>query len=380
MTMIIHHIPALTGDCFLIEPDNGNCILIDCGFQSTYHNELKLLLVRLRNKGCRIVLMIITHIDDDHIGGAIPLISENGDATNPQVIPIDNIWFNGLFDICMKSNKIRSHILDELPDEDSEKIHRLKNRLSRMVSAGDGYISATRAETFEKLCRSYHYNICSVSSGVNEQLGGYSIRVLSPGEKELHKFENWIDSNLIDTLGRNYRLGKRNFIDFIMTMIMACGKDNDTEIRKEYISLDTEGPEDWLNTSRLAEMNAVNRASIVADIRYNGLKLLFTGDSESADWIERAATDYDLVKISHHGTTRPNLSLLQHIHMSRALISTNGLRNDHPENEFLARLITSGVKDIYFNYNVRQKDKLILWQKDYSYRAHFCEHEVRLKE
>ena len=91
----IHILPANAGDCFLIEFNNNECILIDTGFKETYYNYLKPLLIELKKIGKKITLLVITHIDKDHIGGAKRLLEENGDYTNPNIIKIENIWFNG---------------------------------------------------------------------------------------------------------------------------------------------------------------------------------------------------------------------------------------------------------------------------------------------
>ena len=376
-SIIVHHIPALSGDCFLIEPDNGKCILIDCGYASTYRDELKSLLVRLNGKGCRVALMIITHIDDDHIGGAIPLIQDNGDAGNPQIIPIDNIWFNGLYDLCTGSPALCSHIVKELPEESDYRVSMLHKQMIRLIGSGDGWISATKSESFEKLCASFHYHVNDTMAGESIDLDGCSVRVLSPGMKEIKSFENWIDTNLVQQLGGNYKLQNDNFLEFVIDMVMILGREDESYVESQYISAVTESPDDWINTSSLAEMNSVNRASIVVDIRYKGISLLFTGDSESMDWIEKADKNYDLVKISHHGTTKPNLALLNHIHMSKAVISANGSKG-HPEKELLARLIKNGVNDIYFDYDVRQKENLLAWQIRYGCTVHFCEREIML--
>ena len=70
----IHFMKALSGDCFLIELEDKRCILVDCGYKSTYENELKPLLVKLREEGGRISLFVVTHMDEDHIGGAITFL------------------------------------------------------------------------------------------------------------------------------------------------------------------------------------------------------------------------------------------------------------------------------------------------------------------
>lgn len=64
-TCRIHFIKAMSGDSFLIELGDGHCILIDCGYRSTYESELKPILQRLHNEGCRLDLLIITHMDED---------------------------------------------------------------------------------------------------------------------------------------------------------------------------------------------------------------------------------------------------------------------------------------------------------------------------
>ena len=71
-------------------------------------------------------------------------------------------------------------------------------------------------------------------------------------------------------------------------------------------------------------MNEVNRMSIVIEIESDETSMLFTGDSESEDWVKRAKPQYDVVKLSHHGSTKPNIKLLESIRIEKALISTNG--------------------------------------------------------
>ena len=91
----IHILPANAGDCFLIEFNNNECILIDTGFEETYYKYLKPLLIELNEKGKKIILLVITHIDKDHIGGAKKLLEENGDYNIPNIIKIENVWYNG---------------------------------------------------------------------------------------------------------------------------------------------------------------------------------------------------------------------------------------------------------------------------------------------
>lgn len=66
-------------------------ILIDGGYADTYYNYLKDILADLSAKGKRIQLLVITHIDADHIGGIQAFLRENGDADNPVIIGVDEV-------------------------------------------------------------------------------------------------------------------------------------------------------------------------------------------------------------------------------------------------------------------------------------------------
>lgn len=66
----IHMFPAEIGDSFLIEVGNSaiNHILIDCGTATAWKTNIYPALLKIC---CVLDLMVITHIDRDHIGGAI---------------------------------------------------------------------------------------------------------------------------------------------------------------------------------------------------------------------------------------------------------------------------------------------------------------------
>lgn len=129
----VHFLPARAGDCLVLELDNKNCILIDCGYPSTYREELKPLLQKLAKDGCRISLMILTHIDEDHISGAISFIEENGDAENPQIIQVDEIWHNGIFNTVLQSELFLKHKREKVPKGQPEKYRRTRGLLKKQL-------------------------------------------------------------------------------------------------------------------------------------------------------------------------------------------------------------------------------------------------------
>ena len=373
---IIHLLKAESGDCVLLQLANKRCILIDCGYKSTYEYELKPLLLRLSSEDYVISLLIITHYDEDHIGGAISFLKDNGDNLNPNIIQIEEIWFNGIFNLIKHSTILQKHVVEKLSSKNEEKYGKVFEQFLGLIGSGAGLISANLAQTFELLCEENHYNLNSINDGrpivegVRLKQGEYSIRCLNPNQKLLLNLEFCIDS-----LGPNYELKKKDFLTFLQNMLLSMGREAISDIPVSQIGVSPIDIDSWIGTSSLAPMNDVNRASIVVEMSYKGRKFLFMADSESSDWIKVASNKYDFVKISHHGTTKPNIALLENIKFNKAFISTNGRRN-HPEDEFLARLIKSDVSELYFNYDIRRKAILSNLELTYKYKTYFGKSKI----
>ena len=104
--LTVSFLQAFNGDCiFLSLLDNENIIrniLIDGGTGNTYETAknskskredgpLKIIIEDLVSKGQNIDLLILTHIDDDHIGGLLRWFSVDPNATKI----VKEVWFNG---------------------------------------------------------------------------------------------------------------------------------------------------------------------------------------------------------------------------------------------------------------------------------------------
>src|ERR1700742_254641 len=88
----IEMLPASDGDCLWIEygePDRPNRILIDTGTPATYQT-LNQKITELDPKDRRFELFIVSHIDNDHIGGSIRLLDQP-----PEGVEFGDVWFNG---------------------------------------------------------------------------------------------------------------------------------------------------------------------------------------------------------------------------------------------------------------------------------------------
>ena len=390
---IIHFLPAKAGDCFVIEFVNKECIIIDCGFKTTYKEYLRPLLINLKNKGCRVTLLLITHIDQDHIEGAIAFLQDNGLANEPNIISIDNIWFNGFFNTLLNRSEFMERIKNySIKEEQTEKEKEILNDLLIQIPGESKKISAKHSLSFEELClkNGYCLNTQFLDKTVKRidnkyqqirnrsvQIGECKLIVLSPTDKELNDLANKLNLEMIRTFGVDYVISSGyQFIKLLeLFMELKTEKCNN----EEYISVNSEDLKDWIGTSSMAPMNVINKASIVIEIQYKDIKMLFTGDSDSSLWYKLIDKKYDVIKLSHHGTASPNKELLKNSKADKILISTNGGHgNKHPERETLAQVILEGNNKIYCNYSIPQKDVLDKLQFKYGYQIIYDKREIEL--
>ena len=381
----VHFLPARAGDCFVLEFENKKCILIDCGYSITYREELKPLLQKLAKKGCRISLMIITHVDEDHILGAISFLEENGDVEHPRIIQVDEIWHNGIFNTIMNSELFRRREAEDISEETVTKYKTVCGILKKQMQGERGTISAPQSKMFEEICAKYHYRVndrfdkgCVVKNQ-SCRLGDCEIQILSPGMTELEKLQKKLDRELIRTFGKDYLWKRTEEFEQLLTLIAFYrGKEEQRTFTKQQIAAGTRDIREWIGTSNLASMNEINCASIVIVIRYRSLKLLFMGDSESELWIEQIEPQYDLIKVSHHGSTKPNLAWMEGTRAKKLLVSTNGGNHRHPEDDFLARIMMGKFDELYFNYDIHRKPVILAMQEKYHFKAEFRKREIVL--
>jgi beta-lactamase superfamily II metal-dependent hydrolase len=337
----IEMLQADFGDCLLIEYGNPELpfrILIDGGTAGTYAT-LKQRLLKIPEGKRRIELLVVTHIDADHIGGALALLKNYKELG----LEIGDVWFNGY------------------------------NQLSDILGAkqGEDLIAVLFAKNLPW----------------NKAFGGHAVVILP--EKPLPEVQ--IEGGATLTLLSPYRLQLENLHDKWKEVIEGAGLipgQPDQKVIEKYKEADDNLGEpkiDHLMNSTFKQDTAVaNGSSIAFILEYRGKKILFGADAYSPillESLERMAPDekvsLDAFKVPHHGSKgNLNLSLLAKINCSRYLISTSGQRFGHPDMESIARIVGSKKKaTLYFNYRSKfteaweNKD----WQKEYEYSTMYCQ-------
>lgn len=359
--MIVEIFPAINGDCFLVHTNEG-IFLIDCGYSSTYKDHLKAALLELKKQGKNIKRFIITHIDEDHIQGAISFLIENGASDNPQVIAIEQIWHNSYRHLHSKRAAGKVSAIGESILKSSFKT--LDDNTVKPISARQGSTLAALIlkngyswnADFEGNAFSIdHYPVVILSDEV-------SIELLSPTDSALERLEKYWQKELYK-LGFREKITSQEIFDDAFEFILMKEKvipDSESSNKVSASEFDVE-------KLKLKECDpdksAKNGSSLAFILNADGKKLLFMGDAIPAILLDslgkKFATEskpiqFDLVKLSHHGSYSNNspelFGIIDSVHY---IISTKGESQPHPSKPTLAWIIgrpTTIERKIIFNY------------------------------
>jgi len=294
-------------------------MLVDGGPPDTWP-VLKRRLERLPGEDRRLDLVVVTHIDSDHIGGIIPLFVEG-----VRGLAIDEVWFNG-----------QQH----LPDERGH---------SRSVVEGESLTVALTGSVAGS--SSFAWNTTTsgaaiATSGEGEFLeipvpDGPLITVLSPTPKRLAILRSrWVTER-----------------------IRACrGESDETPVPPQPLAKLT-NLEELTEPTAPRDMKAPNGSSIAFLLEYRGASCLLTGDAFGnvlgaglyglAKHRGVDAITVDVFKLPHHGSKGNVISdLIALAPAASYLVSTNGDTFHHPDDAALARAVLSGPREsrLCFNY------------------------------
>ncbi|CAA0182846.1 MBL fold metallo-hydrolase [Tenacibaculum maritimum] len=355
---------ASEGDAFLVSfgQDENINLLIDMGLSETYNNHIKRDLISLNERAKSIQLLVITHIDKDHIEGAISFLKENGNNSN--IIKVEEVWHNSYRHLQFDKQKT-----DKIPKEEVRSLNLVKHQNSNILKR-DG-ISDTSVEEGVTLAgliyeNKYKWNhmfnekaIC-YEEKINNTIKDVKFILLSPDHKKLKKLsKKWEDK--LDSIFHNFELSDEKIFDDAYELFMQNLNESEVETK------DTASSKDLFDIEKLAmkeenEYTATNGSSISFIIEYKEKKMLFLADSQSNIICKNMNKlkdsgynlNFDLVKISHHGSNKNTSNkLLSLFDSKRYLISTDGKKHSHPNLEVIAKIIkkeSTHVKEIIFNY------------------------------
>ncbi|BCA62678.1 hypothetical protein HMP09_1912 [Sphingomonas sp. HMP9] len=320
MTFHLSVLPAMDGDCLLLTFGvDGNCrhVVIDGGRASAYAHLKKRFKAVAGDKG-EVELLVLTHIDADHIDGVLKIANDDAQPLRPK-----HVWYNGYDQMAG---------IQPFGFAQGDEYSRLIGE--REWTLNSGFDSGT---------------VSVETSPKPFDLEGLKITILSPDLAKIaalrRKWSSWRTAEAARIAAREaapaglQSLGGGEMPTVLDVAKLASATPEDSE------------PPDGSSIAFIAE--------------WQGRRALFAGDAHpdllvsSIQPLAEAAggrLPIDLLKVSHHGskgnTTRAFIKLLD---CRRFVISTNGKRHGHPDPEAIARLLaySSGEKTLYFNYRTK---------------------------
>ena len=364
MQLLYHNIPVDNGDCHfirLIDGEDQYVIMVDCG---SFNNPVQIYI----ESECRkhIDILVVTHIDDDHIKGVITMLNKYKDD---DAFQIDRIWFNSYQSTGTEETRKLTH-------EETEVILRLKSDLKHKLKPYTGEISTnqsmTLAETIlsvPKYEKAWNLRAITTSTPV-QRLGRWGkISFVSPSPerlKDLMKdYAKWIYEHLYRKLGANEKYeGSENIFEILVRYadvnkhILSEGQVSAAETLTEYLLREKSKP------SRLDD-SPTNGSSIAFVWKKGRHRILMLGDAW-ADEVTRGLLKayskgrypllFDFVKVSHHASAANTTStLLDHIESKDWFIS--GYTNSKKEHlKTVSRIILQpfisnrvNMRNLHFN-------------------------------
>ncbi|MBU9672659.1 MBL fold metallo-hydrolase [Planococcus sp. CP5-4] len=392
MHITVKMFPAKNGDCFLVSlgSKNKKHILIDCGYVDTYRKFLKKELIKIANNNEAIDLMVITHIDQDHILGALSLIKENNEAP---FIEIKEIWHNSYRHLQFgkdKVDKITKKEMEILSNEVVLGSSFLQQKMDKSeireedISAKQGsMLAALILEGGYSWNESFNGNAVNcenISPIIKDQ---YTLTLLSPNTNKLKRLSTtWLRELRKQKI--NFSLSDEQIFDDAYEFFLIRQDEYEvveSDISSKVNNYNEKSIEDIVLQNSIDEVDnsETNGSSISFVIEYCGKRLLFLADAHSdiiSENISKLEEKYfDLVKLSHHGSKK-NISkkLIENLNSELFLISTNGDKHGHPDFESLAKILyyqRHKSKTLVFNYETDTSKILNLsnWKEKYNYRV-----------
>lgn len=323
--MRIQFLKAENGDAIWIDflDSKGNCrnIIIDGGTAHTYcekdkkgkivDNALADAIKFIRSKQQKVDLLILSHVDNDHIEGLTTWFENDPYSTDI----IGTVLFNSGQLICNYFKK---------PDI-------LENHIQLIPS----YVTDTGIQegvTFEKIIKEAGvWTEKIIKSGQEISFYGVSIKIISPDDAGLRKLLVKWEEEAPDT---------------------ATARANDYKV-----SLSKHIEEDRFSS----DQSIHNGSSIAFILTYQNKNMLFLADAHPTKIIDGLVEwgytpenklKCEFVKMAHHGSKyNTNINLLELIDSPTYVISSDGSGSALPHKQCLARLINQKKNlNLYFNY------------------------------
>jgi ribonuclease BN (tRNA processing enzyme) len=355
-------VQAQFGDCLLLQSyneDKNNFILVDGGTSQTYEKDLKFVISKLRSKQKKVDLVILSHIDNDHILGLLDLfedIKRNREANADELI--GGLWHNSFKDITDEKTD-SSRLMQKLFLSNQFSAIGLNTNRTHLPVIG-ALKGIAEGRDLTKIAKSLHIPI-------NQQFGG---RLIIVGNEYKSLEVGNMKFTILGPTEKNLDKLRKIWNDWLTKHLTSLTKVSDWQALK------------------ILDASVSNLSSIMFMVESQRKKLLFTGDGLGEDVVdvlsERGLLDSEgkchvnIMKVPHHGSERnASREFFNTVTADSYVISANG-RDDNPSLATLKWIIESRRKKnkiikIYLTNRTDKTDKILQKydQKKFQYRFTF---------
>lgn len=349
----VEMLPAERGDCIWIEygkAKNPHRVLIDGGPLVTF-DFLRKRIESLPSAQRRFDLLVVTHVDIDHLEGIVKLLND------PKLdIQFDDVWFNGYQQL--EDATVAADALGGMEGEFMTVLIKQRKLPHNKAFGGKPVMIPPKSSKLP----------------VHTLAGGMKLTLLSPNAIQLKNLRpKWQET----VRGHGVAAGDAK-------AAMKLLKD-----ARRFAPLDTLGEAHSTDVETLykrafhSDASEANASSIAFLAEFEGKSALLTGDAHApivaasiTKWMGSKRLATSAHKLSHHGSkhnTSPDLIRL--LDCPRYLFSSDGSRFNHPDSEAVAWAIKFGgqAPQLFFNYS---SDDNKMWnaaalQRKHSYSATF---------
>jgi len=364
-------IRARKGDCLMLHygsPDDPHLVMIDGGPKSVYKPHLKPRIEQIRaerglakNEPLLVDLLMVSHVDDDHIQGILDLTKEMREADmkkTPQLVQVLGFWHNSF-----------ENIIDHTPDELTASF---SNNFGAASMNGDppDDLTVDVEDEDEETIGSTLKVLASIQQGA--QLRHDAELLQFPLNPEF-------DEKLVLAEGQN-SIDMGNGMTFTVVGPMLPELKKLHEKHQEWLEgLAKQGKTAEDALAAYVDKSVPNLSSIVVLAEFEGKKILLTGDArgdkileglELVGAIEEGGTlEVDVLKAPHHGSSNNlNDDFFERIIAKHYVFSGNG-EHGNPERESLEMLLRArGDEDyeVHVTYPIDELDagRQADWEKE----------------
>jgi beta-lactamase superfamily II metal-dependent hydrolase len=309
----LHMIQAEQGDCMLVEYGTlaqPKYTLIDGGPAKVYKTHLRDQLRKIKEAGGKLDLVVLSHVDDDHVRGLLDLMAElrrQRDGRKAETISIDTLWHNSYRRTMGDEVEARFRLLVEDAGPLSEIMAPSPSgSMDKSISQGDRLTEAADALGIEINPFTHERPICVDDAPAPIPFDNLRLHVVGPTNKNLEELrQDWL----------------------------AWLKAREKRAMERDLAMAEKGIE--------ADDSTPNLSSIMLLAEAAGRTILFTGDGRGDDVLQGLGQagllgpdgklHVDVLKMPHHGSARNvTKEFLKTVTADKYVISANG-DNDNPD-------------------------------------------------